>query len=93
MANLTADGTTDWVTVTARECVMASASGTFGGGTLIVQVENADTGGTAIQVVFPSGVDGTSAYAIQIMNPSGVARRFRFSLSGSTTPDIDCFLE
>jgi hypothetical protein len=77
---LTADGET--AEFIAAKDFRIHVTGTFGSGTLIVQEK--------INGVFEpvTGTEKTAAYS-QGFNSLGVGGVYRFSLSGSSTPDID----
>lgn len=85
MANgtFTEDGSTDWFT-DGYPTKVVIAEGTWGSGTLTLQVREGDTG-TAVTVGGDSTIteDGT----FQFTNKTGVS--YRLTLSGSSSPDLN----
>lgn len=82
ISNLTANGSTDWLTTVHTDYQM-EAVGTFGGGTITVEKLAVDQS-TAITL---DDKTLTGEGAINIEAPRGV--KIRATLSGATSPDVD----
>lgn len=59
------------------------ASGTWGGGTLSVQVQDSESGS------WVTVYSNTANFAVNLILGSGVS--YRYTLSGATSPDLDVY--
>ena len=83
---LSADGQTNWTSI--KGPVWVSLSGTFGGGTAIIQRKN--SAGTAVAIV---GESHTVIADRVIDFPSDSVNDVRVAITGSSSPALACSLQ
>lgn len=86
---LSANGNTTWQQFEGP--VWVSVSGTFGGGTAIIQRQ--DNAGSAVTVTVPSTITQTAAYDAYVEVPRATLNFWRVNLAGATSPDLDVMIQ
>ena len=86
--NITADGSTDWATwpFGSREVLLA-VTGDFGGGTVTMEIRTVDSQGDPVDSA-SEVTDASFAANGQVLVRLGEFVQYRFTTSGSTTPDV-----
>ena len=85
-STLSADGSTNWASV--KGPIWVSLSGTFGGGTAVIQRKN--NSGAAVAIV---GESHTVIADRVIDFPEKSVNEVRVTLSGSTSPALVCSIQ
>lgn len=81
--NLVADTAGTTPSSTRANSLNVAASGTWGSGTLSVQIQDPDSGS------WVTVYSNTANFATNLILGSGIS--YRFVLSGSTSPDLDVY--
>lgn len=95
MATLTDNGDSNTITLSPGEAATAEGEGTWGSGTATLYVQSKADDSTWIPC---TQIDGTNIaftanFAVGVRNFSGVSRKYKLTLSGATSPNLELLIE